>query len=138
MFDTCTVKSLIFKKKKASVLYIVLNCNKDLFSVQEMTRLNMEAAAMCLISVVDDLVVGESVERSKWLEDINPAAMKLKSFLEIVYQKILLIVMFLNIKVWLMCFYKKNPLSHLHKYKINVTFKLYICVIMLCLVGKPW
>lgn len=69
------------------------------FSVQEMTRLNMEAAAMCLISIVDDLVVGESAERSKWLEEINPAVMKLKSFLEIVYQKILLIVMFLNIKV---------------------------------------
>lgn len=78
--------------------------NFDLFSEQEMTRLNMEAAAMCLISIVDDLVVGESAERSKWLEEINPAAMKLKSFLEIVYQKILLIVMFLNIKVWLMCF----------------------------------
>lgn len=91
-------------EKTNSVLYIILNFDSDLFSEQEMTRLNMEAAAMCLISIVDDLVVGESAERSKWLEEINPAAMKLKSFLEIVYQKILLIVMFLNIKVWLMCF----------------------------------
>lgn len=64
-----------------------------------MTRLNMEAAAMCLISMVDDLVVSETVEKSKWLDEISPAVSKLKSFLEIVYQKILLIVMFLNIKV---------------------------------------
>lgn len=84
----------------------------------EMTRLNMEAAAMCLISIVDDLVVGESTERSKWLEEINPAAMKLKSFLEIVYQKILLIVMFLNIKENR----GNSRLMHIVRYRRDVCF----------------
>jgi hypothetical protein len=66
-----------------------------------MTRLNTEAAAMCLISLVDDLVLNKncSSERTSWIDEISPAVMKMKSFLEIVYQKILLIVMFLNIKV---------------------------------------
>lgn len=66
-----------------------------------MTRLNTEAAAMCLISLVDDLVLNKngSLDRTSWLDEISPAVSKMKSFLEIVYQKILLIVMFLNIKV---------------------------------------
>lgn len=50
-----------------------------------MIRLNMEVVVMCLILIVDDLVVGELVERSKWLEEINLVVMKFKSFLEIVY-----------------------------------------------------
>lgn len=50
-----------------------------------MICLNMEVVVMCLILIVDDLVVGELAERSKWLEEINLVVMKFKSFLEIVY-----------------------------------------------------
>nr|XP_022326682.1 type II inositol 3,4-bisphosphate 4-phosphatase-like isoform X3 [Crassostrea virginica] len=84
----------------------------------EMTRLNMEAAAMCLISMVDDLVVSETVEKSKWLDEISPAVSKLKSFLEIVYQKILLIVMFLNIKENR----GNSRLMHIVRYRRDVCF----------------
>ncbi|XP_048772482.2 inositol polyphosphate-4-phosphatase type I A-like isoform X2 [Ostrea edulis] len=86
----------------------------------EMTRLNTEAAAMCLISLVDDLVLNKngSLDRTSWLDEISPAVSKMKSFLEIVYQKILLIVMFLNIKESR----GNSRLMHIVRYRRDVCF----------------
>lgn len=55
----------------------------------DMTRVNTEAALVCLTSMVEDLIRNKSgaMDRPKWLGDISPAVIKLKSFVEIVCQK---------------------------------------------------
>ena len=57
--------------------------------LQDMTRVNTEAALVCLTSMVEDLIRNKSgaMDRPKWLGDISPAVIKLKSFVEIVCQK---------------------------------------------------
>ena len=54
-----------------------------------MTRVNTEAALVCLTSMVEDLIQNKSgaMDRPKWLGEISPAVIKLKSFVEIVCQK---------------------------------------------------
>ena len=60
-----------------------------MLSFQDMTRVNTEAALVCLTSMVEDLIMNKSgaMDRPKWLGDISPAVIKLKSFVEIVCQK---------------------------------------------------
>ena len=60
-----------------------------MLSFQDMTRVNTEAALVCLTSMVEDLITNKSgaMDRPKWLGDISPAVIKLKSFVEIVCQK---------------------------------------------------
>ncbi|XP_060565796.1 inositol polyphosphate-4-phosphatase type I A-like isoform X2 [Ruditapes philippinarum] len=65
----------------------------------DMTRVNTEAALVCLTSMVEDLVQNKSgtMDRPKWLGDISPAVMKLKSFVEIVCQKATHFMSFLDL-----------------------------------------
>ncbi|XP_053400019.1 inositol polyphosphate-4-phosphatase type I A-like isoform X2 [Mercenaria mercenaria] len=65
----------------------------------DMTRVNTEAALVCLTSMVEDLVQNKSgtMDRPKWLGDISPAVIKLKSFVEIVCQKATHFMSFLDL-----------------------------------------
>lgn len=51
--------------------------------------MNTEAALVCLTSMVEDLVQNKTgpMDVTKWLGEISPAVIKLKSFVEIVCQK---------------------------------------------------
>ncbi|KAK3099607.1 hypothetical protein FSP39_006978 [Pinctada imbricata] len=86
----------------------------------EMTRLNVEAAVMCVMSIAEDLVKNKSgpQDRTNWLNDISPAVIKLKGFVELVYKRVLLFMTFLQVKE---C--KENTrLMHLIKYRRDVCF----------------
>ena len=66
-----------------------------------MTRLNLEAAVMCVMSIAEDLVKNKTgtLDRTNWLNDISPAIIKLKGFVELVYNRVLLFMTFLQVKV---------------------------------------
>lgn len=66
-----------------------------------MTRLNTEAAVVCLVSMVEDLITNRTgpMDRPKWLNEISPAVIKLKSFIELVNQRVLLFMTYLNLMV---------------------------------------
>ena len=66
-----------------------------------MTRVNTEAALVCLTSMVEDLVQNKSgtMDRPKWLGDISPAVIKLKSFVDIVCKKATHFMSFLDLVV---------------------------------------
>ncbi|KAK3579951.1 hypothetical protein CHS0354_033469 [Potamilus streckersoni] len=65
----------------------------------DMTRVNTEATLVCLISMVDDLIDNKSgpMDRPKWLGQISPAVIKMKSFVEIVCQKTRQFLAFLDL-----------------------------------------
>ncbi|KAJ8298355.1 hypothetical protein KUTeg_024886 [Tegillarca granosa] len=60
----------------------------------EMTRLNTEAAVVCLVSMVEDLIANRSgpMDRPKWLNEISPSCDKIKEFYRISPSKIFLYV----------------------------------------------
>ena len=66
-----------------------------------MTRVNTEAALVCLTSMVDDLIENKSgaMDRPKWLGEISPAVIKLKSFVEIICQRASHFMSFLDLMV---------------------------------------
>ena len=70
-----------------------------------MTRVNTEAALVCLTSMVEDLVRNKSgpMDIPKWLGEISPAVIKLKSFIEIVCQKANYFMSFLDLMVGTYC-----------------------------------
>ncbi|XP_069129846.1 inositol polyphosphate-4-phosphatase type I A-like isoform X1 [Argopecten irradians] len=86
----------------------------------EMTRVNTEAALVCLSSMVEDLISNKAgpMDRPKWLGEISPGVIKLKSFIELVSQRVKLFMSFLNLR--------ENQghiqLMHMIKYRRDVCF----------------
>ena len=66
-----------------------------------MTRVNTEAALVCLVSMVEDLIDNKMgpMDRPKWLDNISPAVIKLKGFVELVTQRVKLFMTFLHLTV---------------------------------------
>jgi len=66
-----------------------------------MTRVNTEVAMVCLISMVEDLIANKTgpMDRPKWLSNISPGFIKMKSFVELVSQRVELFMTFLNLMV---------------------------------------
>ncbi|XP_050415384.1 inositol polyphosphate-4-phosphatase type I A isoform X1 [Patella vulgata] len=65
----------------------------------EVTRLNLEAAVVCLISKVEEMLkCKNNKETTSWLSDISPAIIKLQSFVEIVFQRANLFLTFLSLR----------------------------------------
>lgn len=89
-------------------------------SFLEMTRLNTEAAVVCLVSMVEDLIANRSgpMDRPKWLNEISPAVIKLKSFIELVHQRVFLFMTYLN----LMEHKGTTRLMHMIKYRRDICF----------------
>ncbi|XP_052279898.1 inositol polyphosphate-4-phosphatase type I A-like isoform X2 [Dreissena polymorpha] len=65
----------------------------------DMTRVNTEASLVCLTSMVEDLVLNKSgpLDQPKWLGEISPAVIKLKSFVEIICCKVTYFMSFLDL-----------------------------------------
>ncbi|XP_048244074.1 inositol polyphosphate-4-phosphatase type I A-like isoform X1 [Haliotis rufescens] len=65
----------------------------------EVTRLNLEAAIVCLVSKVDELVtnMSSSGQTTSWLSELSPAVIKLQSFVEIVSSRATLFLTFLSL-----------------------------------------
>ncbi|OWF44824.1 type I inositol 3,4-bisphosphate 4-phosphatase-like isoform X2 [Mizuhopecten yessoensis] len=86
----------------------------------EMTRVNTEAALVCLSSMVEELITNRSgpMDRPKWLGEISPGVIKLKSFIELVSQRVKLFMSFLN----LMENRGQTQLMHMIKYRRDVCF----------------
>ena len=53
------------------------------FLFQELTRLNTEAAVVCVLSKVEELAKQANGEGSHWLEELSPLVIKLKSCAEV-------------------------------------------------------
>ncbi|XP_052089593.1 inositol polyphosphate-4-phosphatase type I A-like isoform X3 [Mytilus californianus] len=60
----------------------------------ELSRVNTEAACVCLTSLVESL---ESVDRTKWLNSISQDVAKLKNFVAVLHNKAVSFMTFLNI-----------------------------------------
>ena len=63
-----------------------------------MTRLNTEAGVMCIVSKVEDLCSSQT-NSGKWLEDLSPLVINLKSCVEILSQKARAGLTFLTLQV---------------------------------------
>ncbi|XP_052794474.1 inositol polyphosphate-4-phosphatase type I A-like isoform X2 [Mya arenaria] len=65
----------------------------------DMTRVNTEASLVCLTTMVEDLIQNKSgpMDRPKWLGEISPAVIKLKSFIEICCEKAAHFMSFLDL-----------------------------------------
>ncbi|KAL4230048.1 Type I inositol 3 [Mactra antiquata] len=86
----------------------------------DMTRVNTEAALVCLTSMVEDIIQNRSgeMDRPKWLGDISPNVIKLKSFIEIVCQKATHFMCFLDLLE-----HRDNlKLMHMIKSRRDLTF----------------
>ncbi len=55
--------------------------------LQELTRLNTEAAVVCVLSKVEELVQQANGEGSHWLEELSPLVIKLRSCAEVTAAK---------------------------------------------------
>ncbi|ESP02136.1 hypothetical protein LOTGIDRAFT_230548 [Lottia gigantea] len=67
----------------------------------EVTSLNLEAAVVCLISKVEEMLKyrkEEELDTSKWLNEISPAIVKLQKFVDIVSQRANLFLTFLSLR----------------------------------------
>ena len=64
-----------------------LQCVKFLWvsCLQELTRLNTEAALMCVSSRVDELL--KAGDATQWLEEVSPTVIKLKSCAEVMCKR---------------------------------------------------
>lgn len=69
---------------------------KFFICLQELSRVNTEAACVCLTSLIESL---ESVDKTKWLESISQDVAKLKNFVAVLQNKAVSFMTFLNIMV---------------------------------------
>ncbi|XP_064608601.1 inositol polyphosphate-4-phosphatase type I A-like isoform X2 [Liolophura sinensis] len=86
----------------------------------ELTRLNTDAALVCIQTKVEDLTVRKNspADQTMWLDDLNPAVFKLKSFLEVLTGRALTAITFLTLVE-----NRDNiPLLHTVKYRRDVIF----------------
>jgi len=65
---------------------------------QELTRLNVEASLMCLISQVEALLKGD-LQSCHWLDDISPLVIKLQKCVEVMCARAKTALTFITIKV---------------------------------------
>ncbi|XP_041359841.1 inositol polyphosphate-4-phosphatase type I A-like isoform X1 [Gigantopelta aegis] len=63
----------------------------------EVTRLNLEAALMCLISKVDEFSKDSTSDEAVWQSDLNPIIINLQDFVEIVSTRAALFLSFLSL-----------------------------------------
>ena len=64
--------------------------------LQELTRVNTEAACVCLTSLIEGL---ESVHQSEWLDVISQDVSKLKNSASLLHNRAVSFMTFLNIMV---------------------------------------
>ena len=83
----------------------------------ELTRLNTEAALVCVISMVEELVKDET-SALQWLEKLSPLMIRLKSCVQVMCQRAKSGLMFLSVKVCP----GHVPLLHTIKYRHDIIF----------------
>eukprot|EP00106_Octopus_bimaculoides_P000773 XP_014768215.1 PREDICTED: type I inositol 3,4-bisphosphate 4-phosphatase-like [Octopus bimaculoides] len=89
-------------------------------SINDMSCVNTEAATMCLMSLVDDLIQNKNnpMDIPKWLSEISPRVIELQKFIEILFKRANLSLTFLL----LLENREHVPLLQTIKYRRDISF----------------